>query len=108
MTLPDDFEVKVFASEPMITQPMAFCWDDRGRLWIAENRDFEGRGYGVEFSGESRISILEDTDRDGIADTKKVFLDKVVSPSAMAGADSVLPAAMSTTTGLMTISVKSC
>ena len=84
MTLPDDFEVSVFASEPMITQPMAFCWDDRGRLWIAENRDFEGRGYGVEYSGESRISILEDTDRDGIADSKKVFMDRVVSPSAMA------------------------
>ncbi len=84
MTLHDGFEAQVFASEPMITQPMAFCWDDRGRLWIAENRDYEGRGAGSTYSGESRISILEDTDRDGIADTKKVFLERVLNPSAMA------------------------
>ena len=84
MTLPDDFKVNLFASEPMITQPMAFCWDDRGRLWIAENRDFEGSGHGIQFSGESRILILEDTDRDGVADSRKVFLDGVVFPSAMA------------------------
>lgn len=84
MTLQDGFEAQVFASEPMITQPMAFCWDDRGRLWIAENRDYAGRGKGVDFTGESRISILEDTDRDGVADSKKIFLDNVVTPSAMA------------------------
>ena len=84
MTLQDGFMAQVFASEPMITQPMAFCWDDRGRLWIAENRDYAGRGAGSSFTGESRISILEDTDRDGVADTKKVFLDRVINPSAMA------------------------
>jgi putative membrane-bound dehydrogenase-like protein len=84
MTVKDGFEAQVFASEPMITQPMAFCWDDRGRLWIAENRDYAGRGAGSTFSGESSISILEDTDRDGVADTKKVFLDSVLNPSAMA------------------------
>ncbi len=83
MTLQDGFEAQVFASEPMITQPMAFCWDDRGRLWIAENRDYAGRGKGSEYSGESRISILEDSDQDGIADTKKIFLDRVINPSAM-------------------------
>lgn len=84
MTLQEGFEAQVFASEPMITQPMAFCWDDRGRLWIAENRDYAGRGAGSTFSGESRISILEDTDRDGVADSKKVFLERVLNPSAMA------------------------
>ena len=84
MTMVDGFEVTVFAAEPMITQPMAFCWDDKGRLWIAENLDYLGRGSGVAYSGESRVSILEDTDRDGVADTKKIFMDRVVSPSAMA------------------------
>ena len=41
MTLQDGFEANVFASEPMMTQPMAFCWDSSGRIWIAENRDYE-------------------------------------------------------------------
>ena len=39
MTAAPGFEVKLTAAEPMITQPIAFCWDDRGRLWVAENRD---------------------------------------------------------------------
>jgi putative membrane-bound dehydrogenase-like protein len=84
MTITDGFEVQAFASEPMITQPMSFCWDDRGRLWIAENRDMAGSGAGIRLSGESRILILEDTDRDGVADIRKVFLDGVVFPSAIA------------------------
>ncbi|MGI9220704.1 MAG: PVC-type heme-binding CxxCH protein [Woeseiaceae bacterium] len=84
MTLASDFAANVFASEPMITQPMAFTWDDRGRLWIAVNRDYRGRVNGYDRSFESQILILEDTDGDGVADDKKVFLDKVLFPSAMA------------------------
>jgi len=84
MTMPDGFQVNAFASEPMITQPMAFCWDDRGRLWIAENRDYEARGEGFSNSGDSRILILEDTDHDGVADQKKVFLDGIPFPAAIA------------------------
>lgn len=84
MTLVDGFEVNVWASEPMITQPMAFCWDDRGRMWIAENRDYESRGSGFSNYGDSRILILEDTDRDGVADDMKVFLEGIPFPSAIA------------------------
>ena len=74
----------------MITQPMAFCWDDRGRMWVAENRDYETRGRGFSNSGDSRILILEDTDRDGRGGQAKVFLDgrsvpRRPSPSAWAG-----------------------
>ena len=50
MDIKDGFEVNAFAGEPMITQPMAFCWDDRGRMWIAENRDYETRGQGFSNS----------------------------------------------------------
>ncbi len=84
MTVPEDFAVNVFASEPMMTQPMAFCWDDQGRLWIAENRDYETRGSGFSRFGDSRVSILEDTDRDGRADNKKVFLEGIPFPAGIA------------------------
>ncbi len=84
MTLSEDFQVNVWASEPMITQPMAFCWDDKGRLWIAENRDYESRRDGFSNSGDSRILILEDTDRDGVADSRKVFVEGIPFPSAIA------------------------
>ncbi|PHN05994.1 PVC-type heme-binding CxxCH protein [Flavilitoribacter nigricans] len=84
MTIKEGYTVNAFAAEPMITQPMAFCWDDRGRMWIAENRDYESRGSGFSNSGDSRILILEDTDRDGVADKKTVFLENIPFPSAIA------------------------
>nr|MBX2871307.1 PmoA family protein [Saprospiraceae bacterium] len=84
MTLHDGFTVNAFASEPMITQPMAFCWDDRGRMWIAENRDYESRGYGFANSGDSKILILEDNDKDGVADKQTVFLEGIPFPAAIA------------------------
>ena len=84
MTIKDGFKVNAWASEPMMTQPMAFCWDDRGRMWIAENKDYESRGKGFSNSGDSRILILEDTDHDGVADSRKVFMEGLAFPSAIA------------------------
>src|SRR5690606_4392390 len=84
MTIENGYEVNVFASEPMISQPMAFCWDDKGRMWLAENRDYESRGDGFSNSGDSRIIILEDQDRDGQADSRKVFMEGIPFPSALA------------------------
>lgn len=84
MTIKDGFQVSAWASEPMMTQPMAFCWDDRGRMWIAENKDYESRGKGFSNSGDSRILILEDTDHDGVADKRTVFMEGIAFPSAIA------------------------
>lgn len=84
MTIKTGYEVNVWAAEPMMTQPMAFCWDDRGRLWIAENKDYESRGHGFSNDGTSRILILEDTDGDGEADLQKVFMEGLAFPAALA------------------------
>jgi putative membrane-bound dehydrogenase-like protein len=84
MTTLEGFSVNAWAAEPMIVQPMAFCWDDRGRLWVAENRDYEARDRGFSNAGNSRILILEDTDRDGVADSRKVFMEGIVFPAALA------------------------
>jgi len=84
MTVADGFETTLYASEPEITQPMAFCWDSKGRMWIAENRDYETRGTGFSGSGDSRILILEDTDGDGKTDSRKVFLEGIPFPAAIA------------------------
>lgn len=84
MTTMDGFDVRAWAAEPMLTQPMAFTWDDRGRLWVAENRDYESRGRGFSNAGDSRILILEDTDGDGVADSRKVFIEGLAFPAALA------------------------
>jgi putative membrane-bound dehydrogenase-like protein len=36
MIVPDGFNVTVFAAEPDVRQPVGFCFDDLGRLWVAE------------------------------------------------------------------------
>jgi putative membrane-bound dehydrogenase-like protein len=84
MTMVPGYAVNAWAGEPMVQQPMAFCWDDRGRLWVAENLDYETRGRGFSKAGNSRILILEDTNHDGIADSRKVFMEGIVFPSALA------------------------
>lgn len=84
MTTIDGYKVNAWASEPAIVQPMAFCWDDRGRLWVAENLDYEARGAGFSSAGNSRIVILEDTNHDGVADSRKVFMEGIIFPSALA------------------------
>lgn len=51
---------------------------------MAEDKDYESRGHGFSNSGDSRILILEDTDGDGKADSKKVFMEGLAFPAAIA------------------------
>jgi putative membrane-bound dehydrogenase-like protein len=84
MSVVDGYAVNAWAAEPMVAQPMAFCWDDRGRLWVAENRDYQTRAQGFSGAGTSDIVILEDTNHDGVADTRTVFMEGIIFPSALA------------------------
>ncbi len=36
MKLPEGFQATLFAGEPDVVQPIAFTFDDRGRLWVVE------------------------------------------------------------------------
>ena len=58
MLLPDGFSATVFAAEPDVVQPISFCIDTRGRLFVAE-----ALNYGAwQPTGKDRIIILEDMD----------------------------------------------
>ncbi|NBQ23900.1 MAG: hypothetical protein EBU26_06485 [Verrucomicrobia bacterium] len=35
-TVPEGFEMRLFASEPEVVNPVAMDWDERGRLWVLE------------------------------------------------------------------------
>ncbi|MES2595657.1 MAG: PVC-type heme-binding CxxCH protein [Verrucomicrobiota bacterium] len=73
MKLQDGFQVELIAAEPTIKQPIAFCFDERGRLWVAEAFSYPNRQ--PEGQGKDRISILEDTNGDGSFETHKVFCE---------------------------------
>ncbi|HUH47782.1 MAG TPA: PVC-type heme-binding CxxCH protein, partial [Arenibacter sp.] len=64
--LPEGFTAELFASEPDIINPIAFTWDERGRLWVVQSHDYP-HGLANEVGGD-RITICEDTDGDGKAD----------------------------------------
>ena len=83
MAIPDGFEVSVFASEPDIAEPIAFCFDDRGRMWVLENFNYRTRRNHTN-DQVTRIQILEDTDGDGVFDKKKTFTDKLTFSSGIA------------------------
>jgi putative membrane-bound dehydrogenase-like protein len=77
-----DLKLQLFASEPDIAKPIAFAWDERGRLWVAETRDYP---HGVVENGEGHddIKICEDTDGDGQADKFTVFADHLNIPTGI-------------------------
>jgi putative membrane-bound dehydrogenase-like protein len=74
ITVPDGFQVSLFAGDPDVHQPIALEIDDRGRLWVAECYTYEGGEY--DLNKRDRIVIFEDTDGDGRFDRRKVFWDK--------------------------------
>ena len=71
--VPVGFHATLFAGEPDIRRPIAFDFDDRGRLWVVENYSHPKWKAG---DGPDRIVILDDRDGDGIFDDRKVFWDK--------------------------------
>ncbi len=72
--LPPGFEIRLFASEPEVVNPVAMSWDERGRLWVVELYEYP-LGARPGEKGRDRVKILEDVDGDGRADTVKVFMD---------------------------------
>lgn len=73
MIVPDGFRVTLFAGEPDCQQPIGFCIDDRGRLWVAEAYNYPQHGT----KPGDRILIFEDVDGDGRFDKRTVFYDKL-------------------------------
>lgn len=82
--LADGFRVELVASEPLIQDPVAMSFDEKGRLWVVEMQSYmpDIKGEGEE-QKKSRIVILEDQDGDGYMENSKVFLDSLVLPRAI-------------------------
>jgi putative membrane-bound dehydrogenase-like protein len=78
--LPPGFALTVFATEPMIVNPIAMAWDERGRLWVLETKDYPSSKQPAG-QGNDSLKILEDTNRDGRADKVTVFADKLSIPT---------------------------
>jgi putative membrane-bound dehydrogenase-like protein len=72
MQAPPGFEVKLFAAEPDIINPIAFTIDERGRLWVVECFEYPNKTPKGQ-KPRDRIKILEDTTGSGKADRVTVW-----------------------------------
>ncbi len=98
MTVADGFAVELVAAEPLVRQPVAIDFDDRGRLWVLQYLQYPNPAglKRVKFDrysrttydrvpeppphgprGADRLTILEDTDGDGRVDSSKDFLSNL-------------------------------
>lgn len=76
--LPEGFEITLYASEPDIGKPMNLNFDAKGRMWVTQS--FEYPFPATPGNGSDRITILEDKDGDGKADTFTHFSDTLNIP----------------------------
>jgi len=92
----DDLDWETVLAEPVIAQPVFLNFDERGRMWVVEYRQYPWPA-GLKmvsrdsvwravydrvppappnhFKGADRISVHEDTDGDGTYDHHKTFID---------------------------------
>lgn len=75
------FRVELVAAEPLVQDPIAIHFDERGRIWVLEwpayNWELRATFPDLERlpAPKSRVVILEDTDNDGRMDRRTVFLE---------------------------------
>src|SRR3954466_3457540 len=83
--LPPGFVIEKVAGPPLVRYPLFACLDDRGRLFVAE-------GTGTNLPGPEllklkkqlgRITMLEDTDGDGVFDRATTFADDLTFPTGV-------------------------
>ena len=100
-----EFNVSIVADERVSEKIMSIDWDEKGRLWVVETPEYPGgrdvnkndfKAYWNRAQNPSafpvgskeprkpldRISILEDSNGDGVMDRKTVFADGLELPTS--------------------------
>ena len=88
----DGFRMKLLAAEPLVTSPVALEYDEHGRGWVLEMRDypFTDKNTDKPFADKladlpmGRVRVLRDTDGDGVFDESRIFADDISWPTGLA------------------------
>jgi putative membrane-bound dehydrogenase-like protein len=101
----EGLEISLVAAEPQVAQPLSITFDERGRMWVLQYRQYpnpEGlKAVAIDEylrtkydklpdppprgpKGKDRISVYEDTDGDGRMDVVKDFVTDLNLASGMA------------------------
>ncbi len=76
--LADGVQIELFAENPLIGKPVQISFDERGRMWVVCSSSYPQASPTA--LPDDRIYVLEDTDRDGVADTSTLFADGLTIP----------------------------
>ncbi|GEM_PF-530890 len=82
LSYPAEFELTRVAADPDIYKVISFNFDERGRLWILETKDYPNVILDGA-PGNDRIRILEDTDGDGQMDKFTTFAEGLNIPTSL-------------------------
>lgn len=80
-TVSEGMKLNLFAADPMIANPISITWDNQGRAWVGTSSTYPQIKPGLE--PVDRVVILEDTDKDGVADKSTVFAEGILIPHSV-------------------------
>lgn len=102
--VPEGYQMRLLASEPLITEPSGICWDEKGRCFVCELHGYNLEGqYDIDELNQSgqldlevrriqasdaakqkaehetygTVKLLRDTDGDGVMDQSIVWADRL-------------------------------
>src|ERR1051325_8965636 len=88
----DGFRMDLLASEPLVASPVAMTYDENGRAYVCEMRDYPYTDKAHHQRNQENptdaaigtVRLLEDTDGDGVFDKATVFADGLSWPTGVA------------------------
>ncbi len=86
------FQMKLIASEPWVTDPVAMVYDENGRAYVVEMNDYpytDKKAHAAFAENKAdlpigKVRLLEDTDDDGVFDKSSIFVEGLSWPSGIA------------------------
>jgi putative membrane-bound dehydrogenase-like protein len=76
-----DFYLEIVAAEPLVLDPIDICFDENGRMFVVEMRDYSEMRDVTPHLG--RVRMLEDANGDGVFDKASVYADDLPWPTGV-------------------------
>ena len=84
LRVPSGFTVERVAAAPLVGHPLMAGFDDRGRLFVADNAGLNLPAEALLEQLPNMVRMLEDADGDGRFDRSTLFADKMTFPQGAA------------------------
>lgn len=75
------FQLQLAAAEPLVLDPIEICFDENGRMFVVEMRDYSEMRDVTPHLG--RVRMLEDANGDGVFEKATVYVDDLPWPTGV-------------------------